>query len=169
MEPLTLALSLAKFVPDIVGYFKGDKAKDAASTIVNIAENATGLKQDKALEAIESNPEMAFRFKELVLKDKYTLDSMYLHDTQDAREMYKHQSEAADRIAHFIMRFNLPAVAGLLVLQVVAMLFLKNNAEVLALVSTSVGFVINALLNERQQVAGFFFGSSLGSKAKGLK
>lgn len=49
MDPITIALGLAKFVPDILGYITGsDKAENNAKKIVDIATSVAGIAPDSA-------------------------------------------------------------------------------------------------------------------------
>jgi len=65
MLPLIpLALSLAKVVPDIVGWFKGDDAKDKAEKVINLAKSITGEDEPEvAVTKILENPELALDFQ----------------------------------------------------------------------------------------------------------
>ena len=60
-------------------------------------------------------------------------------------------------------------MVGLLVgANALALCFIKE-ATIAVAVGNVIGASIQALWNERQQVIGFFFGSSLGSKMKDIK
>lgn len=170
-DPISTAIALAKFVPDIVGWIGGKEKKAAAQELVKIAEGVTGKNGDKVLEAIEADPKLALQYKEAVMADKHKLDEMFLADRQGARDMNvtsQKMAELSDRTADSIMVWNLPAVAALIIIQCLVILFLEDKAELVALVSNAIGFVIASLLNERQAVVGFLFGSSMGSKLKNL-
>lgn len=72
MEPFTMisgAISLAsKFAPYLIRKLKGNRAADTAGEIFELAKAATGAKTpDKAIEMIESNPEIALKFKEAIM------------------------------------------------------------------------------------------------------
>ena len=64
------------------------------------------------------------------------------------------------------MKYNLVIVFLLVIINVIAVWYLKNDAAVLAIISNFIGITLGALLNERQAVINFFFGSSMGSKNK---
>lgn len=169
MSVTAIALGLAKFVPDIVGWIAGDKAEEVADKVVDIAAKVTGESKEDAIlavNAINEDPVLALEFHKAVMADAHIFDEMVLKDRQNAREAYKVHHEASDQIAFLIMRFNLPLVFLLVLADVLACIYLHDNAAVLTTISTTVGFVINALLKERQDVTGFHFGSSLGSKMK---
>jgi len=166
---LTTGLALAKFVPEVVGWFAGDKAESAASSIVGIAEKVTGLGGDEALKAIESDPNTALEFKKAVMANKYELDRIYLANTAGARDMYTESRTLADRVALGIMRYNFFFVVILLVCNAVACWYLKDHPAVLSGIATTIGFVINAFIKERSDVSNFLFGSTLGSRMKDVK
>lgn len=170
MEPVTAAIALAKFVPDIIGLFskkKGDKAKKVAQSVVDVAQNLTGRANlGFAVDAIEGSPELQLQFKELILNDKYIAEQMRLDDVKDARDMYEKNNKQASLIAENIIKYNLVYVMGLVGVNLAAIHFFKDEPALLAVLANVVGLVLSSLLSERQAVVGFFFGSSLGSKLK---
>ena len=169
MDPVTLALTAAKFVPDIIGWVKGSGSKEqqVAEKILGIADTIAGKGSPEAsMEAINADPEFQLQFQKAVMADKHVFDQMCLENTKDARSMYKEQNKAADDIAEAIIKYNLIIVFLLVGFQVVAGIWLSDSAALLATVSNIIGIVIHALLKERQDVINFFFGSSLGSKQK---
>lgn len=89
---------------------------------------------------------------------------MLLDDRANARSMYISKSAKADDIANSIMKWNLPMILGLVVLNIAATLYLDK--ALLAIVANVIGFVLNALITERSTIIQFFFGSSDGSKQK---
>lgn len=166
---LTTALSLIKFIPDVIGLFdnkRGAKAKSALETVGNIAESITGKKDDEAIKALSSDPNLAYEFKLAVMADSHVQEQMEIEDRKDARSSYKVNHEQVDKVADHIMKYNLVLVFLLVIINVIAVFNLKEDAALLAVVSNFIGIVIHALLNERQSVTAFFFGSSIGSKTK---
>jgi len=167
-DPISIGIALAKFVPDVVGWLAGEKKKEAAETLLDIAEGLTGKKKDDALKAIENDPNLALQYKKAVMSDKHKLDEMFLEDRQNARDMSVKSDKMADLandVAKRIMKTNLPFVFLLILAQCLVMVFVPDKT-IVALASNAIGFVLNALLNERQAVVGFLFGSSMGSKLK---
>ena len=168
MDALTV-LGLVKYVPDLVGLFSKKRGKDAQKvidTVGGIAESVTGKKGKDAEKAIAENPELAYKFQLAVMADSHVQDQLALEDMKSARDMYKVNPEQASKVAEHIMKYNLVLVFILVVINVLAVVHLKEDAAVLAIISNFIGIVLHALLNERQSVTGFFFGSSLGSKMK---
>jgi|GEM_PF-5702606 len=170
MSPLLIkALPLvAEFVPDVIGWFAGDKAEDAARDVVGIAESITGKKGEDALDAIATDPNVALEFKRAVMADKHRKDEMALDNTKDARLMYQSSNKMADTVAQRIIDWNLPIGFFLLVLNAAFTYYMSEHAALIAGISTLIGAVVHALLKERQDVINFFFGSSMGSKMKSL-
>ena len=166
MSSIAAGLALAKFAPEVIGWFAGDKAESAASSVLNIAEKVTGLGGDAAIKAIESDPLTALEFKRAVMADKHELDRIYLNNTQSARDMYSESRVLADKIALGIMRYNFFFVVVLLICNAIACWYLKDHPAILSGIATTIGFVINAFIKERSDVSNFLFGSTLGSRMK---
>jgi len=93
----------------------------------------------------------------------------WLENTNKARDMYKSTGhEEADRIASHVIKYNLPVILALVVINIMAVTYLERG-EIIAIVSNFIGMAIHALFNERQSVINFFFGSSKGSRDKSKK
>jgi hypothetical protein len=87
MDPITIAMGLAQFAPGIIKWITGsDKAADAASTIVGIAETVTGKQGVDALDAIKLDPSLVMQFRTAVMANEADLDKAYLADRSDARK-----------------------------------------------------------------------------------
>jgi len=74
----------------------------------------------------------------------------------------------AEGIAKRIIHQNQWLVGVLLVANGLVLVFIENNTVALA-VGNLIGGSISSLWQERQQIIGYFFGSSLGSKMKDAK
>lgn len=169
MIPLAIAgvQLAAKFAPQIIGLFAGDKAEATATAVMDVAKQITGHSdEDEAIVALSANPEALARFQIAVMADKHVAEQMRLADVANARDTYSKHHEATDATAERIMTWNLPAVVVLAIVNVVAVWVFKDDGTVSALVTTVITGVNNSLLTERQQVCGFRFGSSVGSKMK---
>jgi hypothetical protein len=87
MDPITIAMGLSQFVPGIIKWISGsDKAADAASKIVNIAEVVTGKQGPDALDAIKADPALVLQFRQAVAAQEADLDKAFLADRADARK-----------------------------------------------------------------------------------
>jgi len=93
---------------------------------------------------------------------------LHLENTKDARLMYRSTEHiTADGIANNIVKWNLWIMLLLVIMQVFVILFVEG--PVAAVVTGIVGTLTGALINERNTVINFFFGSSQGSKDKSKK
>ncbi len=87
MDPISIAFGLAQFAPQIIKWISGsDKAAEAASQVVSIAQTVTGRTGQDALEALKADPAMVLQFRQSVLAAGADLDKAYLADRADARK-----------------------------------------------------------------------------------
>lgn len=93
MDPITIALGLAQFAPMIAGWLGGDKAKDVASKVVNVAETVTGQKGDAALAAIQADPNLALQFQTEVLKQHTELAQLALQQEKQTLDAANAQTQ----------------------------------------------------------------------------
>lgn len=68
-------------------------------------------------------------------------------------------------MASIIMRYNLPAIAVLVGIEIVCVMLIDDKT-LIAVISGVTGGVITALINERLMIIQYFFGSSQGSTDK---
>ena len=88
MDPITIAMGLAQFAPQIVKWVTGSsKAAEAATQVVEIAKVVTGRDQGPlALSALQADPALALQFRQSVMAQEVDLDKLYLADVQSARD-----------------------------------------------------------------------------------
>tara|TARA_R110002096_G_C14154638_1_gene684330 strand:- start:44 stop:547 length:504 start_codon:yes stop_codon:yes gene_type:complete len=99
-------------------------------------------------------------------RDLFKLIDLELKDTQDARDMYKETNhDVADFVAKRVIKFNLWVVLGAIIIEVFSVIYIEDKV-LIAIISGAIGSLTTALLQERQQIINFFFGSSKGSKDK---
>lgn len=69
MDPLTIAMGLAQFVPQIAKWMTGsDKAEAVAQTAINMAQVVTGTRSgDEALKALQADPSLVLQYRQAVL------------------------------------------------------------------------------------------------------
>ena len=94
-----------------------------------------------------------------------TLIEMDYKDRAGAREMYKEENQMADEIAKRVIIWNLWIVFLAIVIEILVVIYMEDKT-LIAIISSAIGGLVTALLQERQQVINFFFGSSIGSKNK---
>lgn len=163
MDPLSAGLLLAKFVPDVVKYFKGDAAGAIAEKVVGFAQSVTGTKTpEQAISALELDPEKVMEFQKLVMANQTELERMYLLDVQNARERDVKLAQAGfkNHRANVMLALTYLGLIGC----VVIMLVRDIDAN------TAIGGVLLLLIgkfsNSWDTAFNFEFGTSAGSKAK---
>lgn len=125
--------------------------------------------QKKIGEDPSKDPMLRNLIDEMEINRREWVTEMYnieVEDRKSARNMYQQKSSMADRVSASIIRYNLPVIASLLLIEIGCIFYLKEHPEILALISAAVGGVVQALISERLTVIQFFFGSSMGSKMK---
>lgn len=135
-----------------------------------------GLKEVGKL--IDGNPDLTPEEKaeaRHILDQDFKLEEKYLADIADSRDMYSGDNGSksqADKLSDAIMKWNLWGIMALILINIGVLLAAQKWAipsAVILAIGNSVGVITMALLQERGQVVGFFFGSSLGSKNKDKK
>jgi hypothetical protein len=120
---------------------------------------------DKALGVAKKNKDHDATAKLMASRDSYMEElELYYQDLDSARNMYKEKSDMADSVAKKIIDWNLWILLGLVIIQVLVIMYV--DGQVAAVVTGVVGTITGALINERNTVVNFFFGSSKGSKDK---
>ncbi len=145
-------------------------SKVAPSVLDIVGDSIPGGKMIKSLlqnSNIELSVPQEAELNEAIRQYELEEYQMLLDDRAGARAMYISKSVKADQIAESIMKWNLPMILGLVVLNILATLYLDK--ALLAIVANVIGFVLNALITERSTLIQFFFGSSEGSKTKDNK
>jgi hypothetical protein len=160
---LPIALGIAKTIPSIAKWLGGDKAEEAAQQIVDIAEKVTGKKGDEIEEAIRTNPELAFKLKQEIMANEYSLDKMFLKDRSNAR---KRDIELHKMGYRNIRADIMVLVAGLVLALDITLLWL--NPDMPAGIVAIFNMMVGALLAMLKDAFHFEFGSSRGSKEKDL-
>ena len=172
MDPAT-AITIAKGIANATGLDTWIKGKlgdvigeKAAEKVVSIAETVTRAQSGpEALAAIQKDKAAKEAVRQKLLDREHELVLASLQDVRDARTMYGEKNEMADVIATQVIKQNHFTVLALLIANGLVLTFVEDKVLGVAL-GNLIGASIGALWHERQQVIGFFFGSSLGSKMK---
>lgn len=152
---------LGKFLQD-----KSPKLLKIALNVVGDLIPGTSEFTTKISKIIDSSEEL-YDDDKIELLELIKLD---FESTKDARNMYQNTGhDIADKLAVNIIRNNLIIIGALILIDIVAVIILKDYGQVLAIISGFIGMAIGNLFSERNQVISFFFGSSAGSKMKDLK
>lgn len=163
MDPITTAMALAQFAPQVIRWITGsDKAGEAAEKVVDIAEAVTGKGGMDAVDALRADPTLVLQFRTSLLQIEADLDKAYLADRADARarDVALAQAGRNNRRADVMI---IGAVIGLLACLFVLVRFQGQvPGEVVGIVSTVAG-LFGACLRDAFQ---YEFGSSRGSADK---
>jgi hypothetical protein len=164
MEPVTIALALAKATGADEWFLDKINGNKTAKKVLEIATSVTGINSaDKNLDAITKDPALAAKIKLALVANKQEIAMAAFEDRRDARSMYRIHPAQADKLAERIMKWNLPYIAFLLVVNIAAIYFLKDHSALLAVVANVLGMAIKSLFDERKEVSGFYFGGSMQS------
>jgi hypothetical protein len=161
MDPISLALGLAQYVPSIVRWLGGDSAGDTAQKVVNVAETVTGKTGQAALDSIKADPAAQLAFQQAMAAQTEDLEKAYLADRASARARDTAFVQAGRRnIRADILAYA--AIGGLISLIWVLLVHSIPEGptrDILLILS-------GALVAIVKDVYGFEFGSSRGSEAK---
>lgn len=152
--------TIKNIAPDVL-----DTVTDIAATVYPPLGVVNGL-VDKALEVAKNKGNKNAVVQLSAASTGYNEEYKdYLADIQNARAMYKETDhEMADDIAGKIINWNLVIIMALVGVQVYVII--SVDGQVAAVITGVVGTVVGSLINERNTVVNFFFGSSKGSKDK---
>lgn len=124
------------------------------------------LSDEELVKLREVNDKYKMQILEIKLANKKEDNRHEEHKRDTAHETYREKSKAADKIADTIIKFNLPIIFILVLVNVFIVDFFHENATLIAIASNVIGVAIGNLFAERQAIINFFYGSSIGSKEK---
>ena len=87
-------------------------------------------------------------------KEAYKLIELDYQDRAGAREMYKAENKMADEIAKRVIVWNLWIVFLAIVIEILVVIYMQEKT-LIAIISSAIGGLTTALLQERQQVINF--------------
>jgi hypothetical protein len=95
MDPITIAMGLAQFVPQIAKWVTGsDKAAEVAQKAVDIAQVVTGKGNgDEAIKALQADPALVLQYRKAVLDQEVTFEQLAVQNAADINKSM--QAEAA--------------------------------------------------------------------------
>lgn len=169
MSGLAIALGLAEVVPSLLKLFGREDDAETAKKVVGIAQKVTGQSDpNEAMKAIRHDPKVALEFERMVREDKWVQARIDHENVMDARRLYRENSTQSDKIAERVTRWNIPLAIVIFAVNIAAMGYFKDSPAVITVVGNMSGFLIASLLKQIQDVMNFHFGSSMGSKLKGM-
>ncbi len=159
MIPLIpIAQGLISIAPSIAKWFGGDKAEDAAQSVVDIARQVTGQNDaGQAVDLVKANPELQAKFLMLLEQNRTTIELAIIGDIQHAREAHKHS----------YMPAILSSVLTVALISFIACLFFvavpEGNQRI-------VDILFGSFLTAWLQSIAYWYGTTRGSadKSKGM-
>lgn len=162
MDPITIAMGLAQFAPQIIRWLNGsDKAAEAAERVVQVAQAVTGKPAAEAMAQITADPGALLQFRQRIAEIEAQMDKDYLADRQGARDRDVELAKAgrSNRRAD-ILAFLAVSALVFCVWMVASQPDLPPGAR------EAIMFVAGVFAAAVRDVYGFEFGSSRGSKDK---
>jgi len=154
-----LFAAIKKVAPNVL-----DGATDVIATAIPALAPLNVL-IDSAINAAQENDDEKAVVELSYERDEYLKElDEYFEELKSARMLYETSYEQADKIANIVIRFNLLIVVFMVLMQCGVIIYI--DGKVAAVITGVIGTVTGALLQERNTVINFFFGSSQGSKDK---
>lgn len=96
MDPITIAMGLAQFVPQIAKWITGsDKAEQVAQKAVDIAMTVTGKTTgDESIKALQADPNLVLQYRKAVLDQEVTFQSLAVQNASDINKTMQAESAA---------------------------------------------------------------------------
>ncbi len=96
MDPITLAMSLAQFVPQIAKWMTGsDQVEQVAQKAITIAQQVTGAPTgDRALEVLKSSPESVLAYRRAVLDQEVDFQKLAVQNASDINTTMRTEAAA---------------------------------------------------------------------------
>lgn len=93
MDPITIALGLSQFVPQIVRWIGGDKAGKVAQKVVDVAQQVTGKPTgDQALAALQADPNLVLQYQKAMLDQETTFEQIAVQNAADINKSMQAES-----------------------------------------------------------------------------
>lgn len=163
MDPITIAMGLANFAPQIIKWVSGSaRAAEAASDVVELAKRVTGTDTgEDALRAIKADPAAALQFRQFIIQSEADLDKAYLADMQDARK------RDAGFVAAGQRNYRADAMFVLAVAVICGLVWLIwRDPSINEFMKGIVTLVLGRFLGYLDNIYNFEFGSTRGSQRK---
>lgn len=163
MEPVTLALALARFAPSLIKLMTGsDKVAEVADKVIDVAKAVTGTSSgEAALAAVQTDPAKAMEFQLAVGAQQLDWERAYLADTQNARAR---DIELVKAGAHNYRANALAAAACALVLICLGIVVWSTDIDEYA--KGTISLVCGRALGWVEQLFSFEFGTNRASQKK---
>jgi hypothetical protein len=164
MDPITIAMGLAQFAPQLVKWITGSSdAAAGAQKVVDIAGAVTGKGGDPAaaLAALQADKQLQVQFQQAVMANEADLTKAFMADVQSARTRDVELAKAGIKNWRASM---LVAMAVFLVL--LCMAIMVWHADSNDFVKATITLILGRALGWVEQVFSFEFGTTRASATK---
>lgn len=165
MDPITIAMGLAQFAPQLVGWITGSKdAAAGAQKVVDLAGQVTGkLDPSAALAALQADKTLQIQFQQAVMANDADLTKAFLSDVQDARKMQTAALAQDDRFSKRFVYYFAAAWSLFTMVYFGCVTFIGVPATGQRVADTILGVLISSVIGG---IMGYFYGSTKGSADK---
>ncbi|AUR82905.1 TMhelix containing protein [Vibrio phage 1.029.O._10N.261.55.A7] len=166
---------IAGYAPDIVGAIVSGGATLPATAMRIISKELTGVETDNPdlVEKAVNNASSEDLLKLKQANNDFIVKKLEMQaaEMQSARSAYVSSGgNQADKIADRVMKYNIIYAVVIALAQIFALTYFTDLPDtVIVIIGNVCGWIIKGVLDERKDVTGFYFGSSLGSKQKDAK
>jgi len=95
MDPITIAMGLAQFVPKIVTWIAGDKAGSVAQKVVDVAQQVTGKPTgDQAIAALQADPNLVLQYRKAMLDQEVAFEQLAEQNASDVNKSMQAEASA---------------------------------------------------------------------------
>lgn len=96
MDPITIAMSLAQFVPQITKWVTGsDKAEQVAQKAIEIAQTVTGKPTgDQALADLQADPALVLQYRQAVLAQEVSFQQLAVQNASEINQTMRAEDAA---------------------------------------------------------------------------
>jgi hypothetical protein len=148
MDPITIAMGLAQFVPQLTKWMTGsDKAEQVAQKAIEIAQAVTGKQTgDEAVKALQADPALVLQYRQAVLAQEVSFQQLAVQNA-DAINQTMRAEDAAEHWPSYSWRpaigfsFALLALVGGFTAAVayIGVMFFNVKPEVLSYLPALLG------------------------------
>lgn len=140
MDPITIAMGLAQFVPQIIKWIGGDKAGAVAQKVVTVAQQVTGKPTgDQALAALQADPNLVLQYQQAMLAQATTFEQLAVQNAADVNKSMQTEAASEHWPTYSWRPFigfcfgGLALICGITVaIAYIGVMFFKRDAAVLA-------------------------------------
>lgn len=148
MDPITIAMGLAQFVPQIAKWITGsDKAEQVAQKAVDIANAVTGKSSgDEAIKALQADPKLVLQYRQAVLAQELSFQALAVQNAADINKTMQAEAAAEHWPSYswrpsigFAVAFDLVMSSIIVVVAYLGVMFFSVDSAVLSYLPGIIG------------------------------